>query len=96
MFRYELYGPAPRGEATEFALFCDMELTNDVVLFAGDTGLATTFVGGAVATSASVSSLPGFSNIAALFLTEKDMFKAVYSPSSVLIAFKQCGVFLRR
>jgi molybdopterin biosynthesis enzyme MoaB len=67
------------GEVAEFALLYDIELTNDVVLFAGDTGLATTFVAGAVITSASVSTLPGFSNIAARFLTEKDILKAVYS-----------------
>ena len=79
LFRYDLYGPAPMGEVAEFALLYDIELTNDVVLFAGDTGLATTFVAGAVITSASVSTLPGFSNIAARFLTEKDILKAVYS-----------------
>lgn len=79
LFRYDLYGPEPIGETAELALLCDMELTKDAVLFAGDTGLATTFVAAAVAISASVSTLPGFSNIAARFLTEKDIFKEVYS-----------------
>ena len=64
------------GEAAEFALLWDMELTNEAVLFAGESGLATTdFEAGAFSTSGPVSTLPEFSNIAARFLTEKDMLK---------------------
>lgn len=87
LLRYDLYGPDPMGEAVEFVLLCDMEL---IALFAGDTGLVRTFAAGAVSISGSVSTLPGFSNIAARFLTEKDMLKAVYflkycSPSSAIL-----------
>lgn len=71
------------GEAVEVALLCDIELTYEAVLFAGDTGLITAFAG-VVSTSASISTLPGFSNIAARFLTEKDMLNAVLFLTIVL------------